>query len=480
MTRTFLLVTLTISVTCAGCGDDSMSDLDAGDGMDAGERTDGGDTDAGGDAGDTDAGDTDAGETTCESDSDCDDGNVCNGAETCGDDGCGAGTPASDGDPCDADGEPSTRDFCVGGLCSPTRCGDGILDTAAGELCDDGNVVEGDGCDNDCTPSCEADSDCDDGLECNGAETCVTATDSCAAGTPLGDGTACNLGAGTCMGGTCVPNMCSSDADCSDGDPCTGTETCSAGACAMGTPLDCDDMSPCTADACAAGIGCSNTLIDGDGDGHASDTLGTCGDDCDDTDGTVYPGAADPCDGIDNDCDSLIDEDGAVTWYADCDGDGYAASRAPTVNSCTTPAPGGTGCRTGLGTWTTRAPTDLTNTDCNDGNATVNPAQTMFQSSPIPGAPMSVDFDYDCDTVEEPRLPTDVARCRRVCVVGGPGGGGCRCVLAVPGWAGNSAPECGMSGRIARENSHCVEIRTPDGGVTCVATGGIPATQTCR
>jgi len=56
--------------------------------------------------------------------------------------------------------------------------------------------------------------------------------------------------------------------------------------------------------------------IDHDGDGF---TLREG--DCDDTDGSVYPGASDGQDGIDNDCDGVVDE-GAPD--ADDDGDGWS------------------------------------------------------------------------------------------------------------------------------------------------------------
>jgi cysteine-rich repeat protein len=55
------------------------------------------------------------------------------------------------GDPCD-DGNPCTvADACVGGACVGTGpCGDGVVDGACGEECDDGNATDGDGCDAAC------------------------------------------------------------------------------------------------------------------------------------------------------------------------------------------------------------------------------------------------------------------------------------------------------------------------------------------
>ncbi len=55
--------------------------------------------------------------------------------------------------------------------------------------------------------------------------------------------------------------------------------------------------------------------------GPVDDTI-----DCDDGDAAVNPGAAEVCDGIDSDCDALVDDDSSVTghgtWHIDgvCDG----------------------------------------------------------------------------------------------------------------------------------------------------------------
>ena len=68
--------------------------------------------------------------------------------------------------------------------------------------------------------------------------------------------------------------------------------------------------------------------VDADGDGHDEDA------DCDDSDPAIHPGADEVCDGVDNDCDEVVDGDAAVdapTWYADGDGDGYGDSDATQV-----------------------------------------------------------------------------------------------------------------------------------------------------
>jgi len=56
---------------------------------------------------------------------------------------------------------------------------------------------------------------------------------------------------------------------------------------------------------------------DYDQDGYPAD------EDCNDSDGTINPGATEVCDNIDNDCDGDVDEDVTTTYYRDADGDGF-------------------------------------------------------------------------------------------------------------------------------------------------------------
>jgi hypothetical protein len=116
--------------------------------------------------------------------------------------------------------------------------------------------------------------------------------------------------------------------DCDDDDPDVSPvapERCNG----PGEPVD-DDCDG-TTDGAFDLPGCTLWYADGDGDGYGRDDSAVCacaataghpvaaGGDCDDADGTIHPGAADICDGVDQNCDGETDE-GA----GDLDGDGVA------------------------------------------------------------------------------------------------------------------------------------------------------------
>ena len=76
---------------------------------------------------------------------------------------------------------------------------------------------------------------------------------------------------------------------------------------------------------------------DGDGYGDPSNSIDSCtggedwvtnSDDCNDGEAMAYNGAAEVCDGIDNDCNGVVDDDMSQTWYPDVDGDGYGDDSA--------------------------------------------------------------------------------------------------------------------------------------------------------
>ena len=87
--------------------------------------------------------------------------------------------------------------------------------------------------------------------------------------------------------------------------------------------------------------GCLVYYFDGDGDGYGVTTNSKClcspegkyntlaGGDCDDLDNTVFPDAVEKCNGKDDNCNTLVDEEGAqgcVTYYKNADGDQYGVA----------------------------------------------------------------------------------------------------------------------------------------------------------
>lgn len=117
--------------------------------------------------------------------------------------------------------------------------------------------------------------------------------------------------------------------------------------------------------------------------------------DCNDSDSQVHTVHAEICDLKDNDCDGSTDEGAvALTWYADCDLDTFAAAGAKTVTQCAKPAAGPTGCATGGWTLT---PPGVGTTDCNDGAYLAYPGQKGFSQVPMAGRTGIAAWDYDCD-----------------------------------------------------------------------------------
>ena len=139
----------------------------------------------------------------CDTDADCDDGNICNGRETCTEFSheCQWGTRIADGTIC---GDP--RLICVRGRCGESECGDGYLDPGNGEFCEpslDPGCLEG------CTVPCLENDECNDGGFCNGTEYCDTSTLTCHSGVVAADGTVCGSPPRQiCLYAECVESTC--------------------------------------------------------------------------------------------------------------------------------------------------------------------------------------------------------------------------------------------------------------------------------
>lgn len=83
--------------------------------------------------------------------------------------------------------------------------------------------------------------------------------------------------------------------------------------------------------------------------------------DCNNNSASINPGAIETCNGINDDCDSEIDEEVQTTFYTDSDNDGFGSPTAPSLQLCTQ-QPGFV----------------PNNTDCNDSSATIHPGATDF------------------------------------------------------------------------------------------------------
>ncbi len=173
------------------------------------------------------------------------------------------------------------------------------------------------------------------------------------------------------------------------GDPATLTYACEQPPAHSADGRDCDDrqraIHPGAQEICDGGLDndcdgladeaddslggeAADWFVDRDGDGYGdpstqviacSQPAGTvsAGGDCDDSNASIHPFAAERCDGVDQDCDGLIDDDptDGGAWYPDVDGDGYGDA-AGLVRACSRPAD-----HVGAGG------------DCDDGAAGVNP-----------------------------------------------------------------------------------------------------------
>ncbi|MEZ4250653.1 MAG: putative metal-binding motif-containing protein [Polyangiales bacterium] len=282
----------------------------------------------------------------CTTDDRCDDGVFCNGVERCVPTdpradaaGCVLGMAA----PCVADQVCIEAEDRCETICERTRDADGDGRAAlecGGDDCDDadaerypGNteVCDPEGHDEDCDPDTLGPRDADG----DGSLAAVCCNPDGAGGTRCGED--CDdLRASVRPGATEVCN--GFDDDC-DGSADEGVLV--AGFADLDGDLHGDPE--------AAAMACP-------GAAHFS----TENDDCDDTRREVHGAQVEICDGRDNDCDGVTDEETRpVTWYVDGDGDGFGRASGGTTVACVPPE--------GYA---------LLPFDCDDDAAGVNPAAT--------------------------------------------------------------------------------------------------------
>ncbi len=259
---------------------------------------------------------------------------------------CGDGVINLEGEECD-DGNTVDGDGCDAN-CTTTRCGNNVH--TAGEECDDGNQSSGDGCDANCRVT-----GCGSGVVSSGEE--------CDDGNQTdGDGCDSNCKTTRCGNGVVTAGEECDDSNVTSGDGCDAN--CTTTRCGNGLVAgteECDDANPTDGDGCDNN--CTTTRC---GNGHR-----TAGEQCDD--GNVASG-----DGCDANCTNTGCGNGIVTAGEQCD-DGNGTNGDGCNNNCTVPGcgngvlEGGEQCDDGNGTNGDGCDNNCRPTGC--GNGVVSPGE---------------------------------------------------------------------------------------------------------
>jgi hypothetical protein len=436
----------------------------------------------------------------CHADSDCDDGAFCNGPERCTAGACTAGSaPCAAATTCDevtdhcrstcvdADGDGALAASCGGNDCDDANP---AIHAGAVEVCDTAGVDE------DCDPATfgvrDGDSDgVPDARCCNtqtdGTHVCGTDCDDARASTYPGAAEPCNRIDDDCDAatdeGVSATLYLDSDGDL-HGEAASSVVDC-PGLLADHVTVgdDCDDsdvaIHPGAAESCVspADDDCDAQVDEGCicpvGDTRPCSAMGVCAlgvETC--VDGTAWqacsiaPAAHDDCNDLDDDCDGLVDEGVAVDCWPDGDNDSYAAMGAAMSRECSDPSRASVGfCPT---SFTNRDPASMP--DCCDTDGRAHPGQAMyFATATACGA-----FDYDCNTMDEERWPSrDATACATTSQ------SSCdsqnRGYTAAPMWF-SGIPSCGAGGELV---DGCTWLSIPFGGGTCTSTPR-SQTQECR